>query len=100
MTKVLLTLIVPHNVAEHVEDLLLSRPDLCPGFSSTQVAGHGSAVPLVAPAEQVAGHAPRTALQTAGDETAMRELLALIKHHLPRANLFFWLQPVIDMGKL
>ncbi len=100
MTKVLLTLILPKDVSEHVEDLLLSRPDLSPGFTSAEVAGHGSGVPLVVPGEQVAGHAPRIAIQTAGEEAALRELLAQIKAAFPRTNFYFWLQPVIDMGKL
>jgi len=30
----------------------------------------------------------------------MREALALIKKELPRANVFFWLMPVIEAGRL
>ncbi len=100
MADVLLTLIMPDNVAQHVEDLLLSRPDLVPGFTVTAAEGHGSVVPLVADAELVAGHAPRCVIRTVGPEATKREVLALIKEKMPNANIFFWLVPVIDMGRL
>jgi hypothetical protein len=100
MADVLLTLLMPDDVAQHVEDLLLSRPDLIIGFTASPAEGHGSAVNLVEAAELVSGHAPRTRIQTVGPESAMREALALIKKELPRANVFFWLMPVIEAGRL
>lgn len=100
MADVLLTLLMPDDVAQHVEDLLLSRPDLVVGFTASPAEGHGSAVSLVEAAELVSGHSPRTRIQTVGPESAMREVLALIKRALPRANVFFWLMPVIESGRL
>ncbi len=100
MIDVLLSLVTTSDVAQHVEDLLLSRPDLVRGFTASEAEGHGSVVQLVEPGELVAGHSPRTLIQTAGPEDAMREVLALIRRELPRANVFFWLVPVIEMGRL
>ncbi len=100
MSDVLLTLVVPHDVAQEVEDILLTRPDLVRGFTASHAEGHGSLVPLVEPAEQVSGHSPRVQIRTAGPEDAMRAVLVQIKHDLPRANVFYWLTPVIDMGRL
>ncbi len=100
MADVLLSLTVPNDVAQHVEDLLLSRPDLVPGFTTSSAEGHGSVVPLVEPGELVAGHAPRTQIRMVGPEANMRAVLALLKAQLPRANLFYWLVPVIEMGRL
>ena len=100
MADVLLTLIMPDDVAQHVEDLLLSRPDLVPGFTSNAADGHGSVIPLLADAELVAGHAPRTVIRTVGPEKDKRAVLALIKRELPRANVFFWITPVIEAGRL
>jgi hypothetical protein len=91
---------MPNDVAQHVEDLLLSRPELVRGFSAGQVDGHGAIIPLVEPGELVSGHSPRTQIQTLGPEDAMRQVLALIKTDLPRANIFFWLLPVIESGRL
>ncbi len=100
MSNVLLTLIMPDDVARHVEDLLLTRPDLVPGFTVAAAEGHGSVIPLVEDAELVAGHAPRTVIRTVGPEAAKREVLALLKRELPRANIFYWLVPVIAAGRL
>ena len=100
MADVLLTLIMPDDVAQHVEDLLLSRPDLVPGFTVSAAEGHGSVIPLVADTELVAGHAPRVVIRTVGPEAAKREVLALIKRELPRANVFYWLIPIIEAGHI
>jgi hypothetical protein len=100
MADVLLSLTMPNDVAQHVEDLLLSRPDLVIGFTASIAEGHGSVVHLVEPGELVAGHSPRTQIRTVGPEEKMRAVLELIKNELPRANVFFWLVPVIEMGRL
>ncbi len=100
MADVMLTLVVPNDLTQHVEDVLLSCPDLVPGFTSTLAAGHGSAVPLVAPSELVAGHAPRTLIRLLGEEARMRTVLDLLREQLPKARLFYWLMPVIEMGHL
>ena len=94
MADVLLSLTMPNDVAQHVEDLLLSRPDLVIGFTASIAEG------LVEPGELVAGHSPRTQIRTVGPEEKMRAVLELIKNELPRANVFFWLVPVIEMGRL
>ena len=100
MADVLLSLTLPNDVAQHVEDLLLSRPDLVRGFTASVAEGHGSVVQLVEPGELVAGHSPRTQIRMVGPEENMRAVLDLIKRELPRANVFFWLVPVIEMGRL
>ena len=100
MADVLLSLTLPNDVAQHVEDLLLSRPDLVRGFTASHAEGHGSVIALVEPAELVSGHSPRTQIRMAGPEEQMRAVLALIKASLPHANIFYWLVPVIEMGRL
>ena len=100
MADVLLSLTMPDDVAEHVKDLLLSRPDLVRGFTASHAEGHGSVVPLVAPSELVSGHSPRTQIRAVGTEEDMRAVLAMIKAELPNTNIFFWLVPVIEMGRL
>lgn len=100
MPDVLLSLTMPNDVAQHVEDLLLSRPDLVLGFTTVEVDGHGSVVHLVEAGELVRGHSPRVQIQTVGPEASMRAALALIKSALPQANIFYWLLPVIAVGRL
>lgn len=100
MTAVLLSLTMPGDVAQQVEDLLLARPDLVAGFTTAHVDGHGSAVRLVSAAERVCGHSPRVQMQSVGSEAAMRAVLALLREALPQANIYYWLLPVSDMGRL
>lgn len=100
MPDVLLSLAMPTDVAQLVEDLLLSRPDLVGGFTSSHAEGHGSAATLVAPAELVAGHSARVIMRMVGGDAAMREVLRIIKAALPGANVFYWLVPVLEKGKL
>lgn len=100
MDNVLLTLVMPSDIAQHVEDLLISHPDVAGGFTAWQSEGHGAGVPLVQAAELVSGHAPRTTIQTVGEEAGLRMVIDLICRHLPGANVFYWLTPVIDSGRL
>jgi len=98
--ELLLTLIVPVDVAETVEDLLLARSDLIEGFTGIAADGHGSGLPLRAARELVSGHSPRLQIQTIAPEPALRELLAALKAALPRASLHYWLLPVLERGRL
>lgn len=100
MADVLLSLTLPNDVAQDVEDLLLSQSELVRGFTSSQANGHGAVIPLVAPSELVSGHSPRTQIRMVGTEENMRAVLALIKTNLPDINVFYWLVPVIEMGHI
>ncbi len=100
MPDVLLTLAMPTDVAQLVEDLMLSRPDLVRGFTASTAEGHGSVVNLVEPSELVAGHAQRILIRLVGPEESMRAILKVIKTELPRANVFYWLAPVLENGRL
>lgn len=100
MTDVLLSLTMPEDVAQEVEDLLLSRPDLVAGFTAIQVDGHGSVVRLVRADELVRGHSPRVQIQSVGDEVAMRKVVSLLRSEMPQANIFYWLVPVLELGRL
>lgn len=100
MSDVLLSLAMPTDVAQPVEDLLLSRPDLVSGFTSSHAEGHGSAATLVEPAELVAGHSTRVIIRMVGGHGAMLEVLQLIRTALPGVNVFYWLVPVLEKGRL
>lgn len=100
MADLLLTLIIPNDIAQHVEDLLLSQPELVRGFTASHAEGHGATIQLVEPGELVSGHSPRTQIQTVGPEENMQAVLTHLKTALPRANIFYWLVPVQAMGRL
>ena len=78
-------------------------PDGVPSASYTVSAGvtaDDAQPPAPLPGELVAGHSPRTQIRMVGPEENMRAVLALIKAELPSANVFYWLVPVIEMGRL
>jgi hypothetical protein len=100
MPDVLLSLAMPEDVAQLVEDLLLTRPDLVGGFTSSHANGHGSGAHLVEPKELVAGHTARIIMRMVGKDESMHSVLKLIKAELPRANIFYWLGPVLEQGNL
>ncbi|MBL8480735.1 MAG: DUF3240 family protein [Rhodocyclaceae bacterium] len=100
MDEILLTLVVPSDTARQIVDLLLEHPELVQGFGSCEIAGHGSAVRLVAPAELVSGHAPRVQIQTVGQAAQLRELLDILRRSYPRANIFYWMVPALEAGRI
>ena len=97
---VLLTMVMPEDISQRVQDLLLAQGDLVRGFTAGHVEGHGLGVELVEPAELVAGHAPRTVIRTVGPEAALRQVLGHLKQKFPGANVFYWLVPVLEAGQL
>lgn len=100
MSDVLLSLTLPTGMAQDIEDLLLAHPALVPGFTTSQADGHGSAVRLVEPAELVRGHSPRTQFRLVGSLADMQAILALLKEHYPHANIFYWIVPVLEFGRI
>ncbi|MBL8472599.1 MAG: DUF3240 family protein [Rhodocyclaceae bacterium] len=100
MDDVLLTLVMPPDVARRIEDLLLEHAELVPGFGSTQIAGHGSAVHLAEPAELVSGHAPRVQIQIVGKLPAMHAVLDILRQQFPHANVFYWIAPALEVGRI
>lgn len=98
--KVLLSLVVPRGVEDAVVDLLLAHPDLVPGFTTSPGEGHGVRVELLDAGEQVRGSARRVMVRIICERNAANQVLALIKQILPKANLFYWIVPVLASGRL
>lgn len=100
MPEALLSLVVPADIVQPVEDLLLEHPDLVAGFTTSAADGHGASVRLVEPRELVSGHAPRCLVQMVGEADKLQTLLALLRTEMPHVNLFYWLVPVLASGRL
>lgn len=99
--QVLLTVIVPIPLEEAVADLMLTQPDLVKGFTTSRVAGHGTSIRLVASEELVRGYAGRSSLETlCPDMEQVHAILELFKSHFEGANLFYWVTPVLESGRL
>lgn len=100
MSKALLSLVLPAEIAQQLEDLLLENPELVSGFTTGAVDGHGHSVRLTAAAELVSGHSPRLQFQIVGEPARLQAVLALVRENLPQAGIFYWLVPVLESGRI
>lgn len=99
-THCLLSLIAPHDIAERIEDILLAHEELSTGFTSIDAYGHGTHLPLQSMAEQVLGHSPRKHIEVIASHASLQILLQSIKTALPQSNIYYWITPVIEKGRL
>lgn len=98
--NVLLTLVVPHAVEDVVLDVLLAHPETVHGFTTTRGEGHGVGVELVAPMELVRGSSPRMCIRIVGARVMADATVALLKEELPGTNLYYWIVPVLEAGRI
>lgn len=96
----LLTLIAPATLEDNLVDLLLALPALADGFTNHPADGHGQAVALVGANENVRGRGTRVCIRLALRADAVQPLLAELRTALPDANVFYWLTPLLDCGRL
>jgi nitrogen regulatory protein PII len=94
-----LTIVLPKFFEEDVVDHLLEHPEWVPGFTTTDVSGHGHAVSYHATAEQVRGRAARVQVQIVMQREHAPELIAHLKERLHSAEIAYWLTPVIEFGR-
>ena len=101
MTDVLLSLTMPEDVAQEVEDLLLSRPDLVAGFTAIRVDGHGSVVRLVRADELVRNHSPRDAdTECRRRSRVMRKVVSLLRSEYRRQTFSTGCCRYSELGRL
>lgn len=98
--KVLLSMVIPVDLERGIEDLLLSLPTMVDGFTSSVADGHGREVELVDLHDMITGHARRSLIRIIGTTENMRLVLDEVKAQLPHANIYYWLVPIIESGKL
>jgi hypothetical protein len=94
-----LTIVLPKAFEEDLLDRLLEHPEWAPGFTSTDVSGHGRAVPCHGPAEEVRGRAARVQVQVVLDAAHAQGLLEYLKQHLHSGDIVYWLAPVTEFGR-
>lgn len=97
---VLLSLALPVAVEDAVLDVLLAHPDLVPGFTTTRGEGHGAGVSLDTPVERVRGSARRLVVRIVAPRATADAVLVLLREHLTGANLYYWITPVLDAGRI
>jgi len=94
-----LTIVLPKFFEEDLVDHLLEHPEWVPGFTATDVNGHGHGVAYHAVAEQVRGRAARVQVQIVMQQEHAQALIAHLKESLHSAEIAYWLTPVIEFGR-
>lgn len=96
----LLTLALPQALEEEMLDLLLSHPDMAPGFTVVHGQGVGAHIELSSAMEQVQGRARRVIVQVALSQAQLPALLAILRDTLPSPQIAYWVVPLLAFGRL
>lgn len=99
MNPVLLILIAPPELEESLVDWLLARDELS-GFTGQPAFGHSRAHGGFSLVEQVTGRQRRITYHVQTDEQTARTLLAALRADLAGAGIRYWLQPLIEAGRI
>lgn len=95
-----LNLILPAGLEDAVGDLLLSHPEIQVNFASFPVHAHGANVPLAGAAELVSGHADRVQMELLLARSDAEAVLGYLRQSLPNPHIFFWMSPVLMVGRM
>ncbi len=94
-----LTIVLPKSLEENLVDHLLQHPELAPGFTTTQVEGHGQSVARYGIAEEVRGRSRRIQIQIILNAENATQLIKHLKEALPSREVAYWSTPVIEFGR-
>lgn len=95
-----LTLIVPVSLEEPLTDLLLEHGEWVSSFAAQRVEVHGPSIALSGSAEEVSGHSLRVEMRLVLNREDARALLAALHAALPNREVFYWLSPVLEFGRI
>ncbi|ANQ83359.1 DUF3240 family protein [Azoarcus olearius] len=96
----LLTLVAPAALEDKLVDLLLALPGMASGFTTHPASGHGREIALVGANENVRGRGARVCVRLALQSAALQPLLGEVRAALPDANIFYWVTPLLDCGRV
>ena len=105
MNSCLLVIIAAPSMEEVLVDWLLAYPNgaeeaILPGFTALRVDGHSVASQHLSLAEQVMGRQRRLMFQIQLAEPVARDVVGVLKHDFPGADLHYWIMPLIEAGTL
>lgn len=96
--KCLLVITVPPSLEDPLSDWLISQEQPV-GFSSTSVNGHGEGHEGYTLAEQVRGSRRNIQFQIQTTQLRARQMLAGMERDFRRAELHYWIMPLLDGGR-
>lgn len=100
MTLVKLSLAAPLHLEEALVEQFLERPEWASGFTLVKAEGYSRHHATLSAQELVRGRAQRLLVQIVLDADNAQALLALLKQRFPRRDVAWWLEPVIEFGRL
>jgi len=95
-----LTLVFPPSLEEALVEHLLAHPDWVTGCTIYPAEGLGRHLHGRDVYELVRGRTRQVAAQIVMNSEDARALIALLRDALPRADVGWWIAPVIDSGRL
>jgi len=95
-----LTLVYPPAAEEALVELLLASVPPLPGFQTWMSDGHGLGFVNASAGERVRGRIRRGMLALVAPQGRVRALLDEVANNLAIPSLLYWLEPVIEVGRL
>jgi hypothetical protein len=99
-TLVKLSLAAPASLEEALVEQLLERPEWASGFTLLQAEGYSRHHHRLSPQELVRGRAQRILVQIVLEAEHAQALLAHLHTRFPKPDVAFWLEPVLNFGRL
>lgn len=95
-----LTLVYPPNVADSLIELMVSMKPAIGGFTTFSAEGHGFDFAKASIRERVRGRVERCVLVAVMPRVRASQLLETIRQKLPVPHMAYWLEPVLEVGRL
>ena len=95
-----LTLAFPPTVEASLIELLLEQDPPLPGFTTIAAEGHGADFAGASIHEQVRGRIRQRLLLMVLPADRVDSLVASLREALPNPHVIWWVEPVIDFGRL
>jgi hypothetical protein len=95
-----LTLVYPPDIADHLVELVLGIEPPVRGFTTFAAEGHGFDFSKATVRERVRGRVERCVLMAVMPRPRASQLLELLRRKIPVPHLAYWLEPVLEVGRL
>jgi hypothetical protein len=97
---VCLTLVAAIEIQEMIIDVLLEHEDIVRRFVTQPLDAHGARIGYTSVAERVRGRAGRVQFQLLLAREDSERMLDTLREHLPRAEITYWITPLLAYGRL
>lgn len=95
-----LTLVGPAAIESALIDCLDGMEPALPGYTILSGEGRGASADLPSPAERVRGAMRVITVLMILPEREIHPILEAVRQACPRPNIAFWVEPILDFGRL